>query len=289
MMKAGMPKQTQVNKVPITTFNVVGIDVGKYGAVSVLNVREGRVIAANILDIPLGQRSGIIDGEELTLWICENTFINYKYPTYIFIEEVHAMPKQGVCSMFSFGRTFGYLECLADEVKLLAKEHDMLVDTFFITPQSWVNGMCGKDRKEKGKHVYLDKAVELFPSMIKYFTGPKGGLKDGRVDSLLLAEFGRRILTHEVDFFLTHFQSKANRNKISPLKRNTEVKEAVANMCKAVHEIEVFLSTHPVAKDKKIRRRYACMMQALAKMRQRLGEYRKLYKSIDNICIKRRV
>lgn len=51
-------------------------------------------------------------------------------------------------------------------------------------------GIHGKDTKQKSFNV----ANQLFPKYADQFKGPKGGIKDGRTDAILIAEYGLRQL-----------------------------------------------------------------------------------------------
>lgn len=231
--------KTKKNVVPIDTFNIVGIDPGYSGAITVFNVQSGKVIAANIVDMPASKATKQINTEDLALWICDNTFINFRHPTFILIEQVHAFPKQGVTGVFSFGRSFGNVEGMANTMKLIAKGNDIPLEVFFVTPKAWQKNLIEN-------HTWLNDyaankkrnhscAIKLYPSLSSKFVGPKGGLKDGRVDATLIAEFGRRALTHEIDFFLT---TKATRKTklISQDQRTISAVEAVTNIAKVCIE-----------------------------------------------------
>ncbi len=51
-------------------------------------------------------------------------------------------------------------------------------------------GIHGQDTKQKSFTV----ATQLFPQYADQFKGPKGGIKDGRTDAILIAEYGLRQL-----------------------------------------------------------------------------------------------
>ena len=95
------------------------------------------------------------------------------------IENVHAMPGQGVTSMFSMGYGLGLwiMGCAALKFPIE-----------YVEPGVWKRAMsCGKD-----KNLSIQRALQLFPSA----TPQLKRVKDhGRAESLLIAEFLRRKLT----------------------------------------------------------------------------------------------
>lgn len=92
------------------------------------------------------------------------------------LESVHAMPMQGVTSMFSMGRGLGIWQGL-----LAAFE----IPYTMITPQRWKKTLM--DGMPKGKESSIVRAKQLFP-------GAELTLKKhhNRADALLIAEYLRR-------------------------------------------------------------------------------------------------
>lgn len=73
------------------------------------------------------------------------------------IESVHAMPKQGVSSTFTFGRGYGFLLGVL-------MSHKFRVET--ITPQRWQKplGIGKSDGKTEHKNKLKAKAQQLYPN-----------------------------------------------------------------------------------------------------------------------------
>lgn len=88
------------------------------------------------------------------------------------LEEVHAMPKQGVSSTFKFGVSFGGLRMALAGAAI---PHEL------VTPAKWQQAM--RCRSKGDKNVTKRRAQELFP-----------GVKviHANADALLLAEYCRR-------------------------------------------------------------------------------------------------
>lgn len=74
----------------------VGIDPGKTGGIVMLDA--GREVMARYTF------SRVSPG--FAIWSCDDRY-NLREATDVIVEEVHSMPRQGVKSMFSFGRAYG--------------------------------------------------------------------------------------------------------------------------------------------------------------------------------------
>jgi len=90
-------------------------------------------------------------------------------------EDVHAMPKQGVSSTFSFGYGRGLVEGLLVALGIAYE---------IVTPQRWKGTILGGTQKDKGAAIL--RAHQLFPQV-------EIGTKHGRAEALLLAEYGQRL------------------------------------------------------------------------------------------------
>jgi crossover junction endodeoxyribonuclease RuvC len=98
--------------------------------------------------------------------------------THAVIENVHAMPGQGVCSMFSFGRSAG----VADGALALALPH-LIVES--ISPQKWQNYFRARHGILKGQE-FNSRALALhqFPDKADFFKRVKD---HNSADAVLLA------------------------------------------------------------------------------------------------------
>ena len=93
------------------------------------------------------------------------------------LEEVHAMPRQGVSSTFKFGVSFGALRMA---LVAAALPFDL------VAPLKWQTTM--RCRSHGDKRVTRARAQELFPSL---------RVIHATADALLLAEYARRTYTLE--------------------------------------------------------------------------------------------
>ena len=92
----------------------------------------------------------------------------------IVVEQVNAMPGQGVTSMFNFGQTFGALKgiCAALELPI-----------FFVRPSKWKKHF---ELINSSKDASRTKAIEMYPKISNQLTKRKDVNKS---DAILIARF----------------------------------------------------------------------------------------------------
>jgi len=142
----------------------IGIDPGADGAIALL-ASDGRVMS--ITDMP----PHAVTIREILECV--------QADKYVAIEAQQAMPGQGVTSMFSLGQRYGLLTGLLIGLQIPFEP---------VRPQAWMRSLGIPPKSDKRAHV--ERALSLFPTA--EVKGPRGGMKDGRADALLIAEFGRR-------------------------------------------------------------------------------------------------
>ncbi len=148
----------------------IGIDPGKSGAIAIME--NGSVIYCEPLPFI---------GDELDTRTLSMEILNRRSgkPCKAVLEKVHAMPGQGVCSMFTFGKIYGELRGM---LKTLA------ISIIEPTPQAWkkevLNGSNWKDNKAASCEYVMKRHpnVDLTP-------GRKKNPHDGMADAVCLAEF----------------------------------------------------------------------------------------------------
>ena len=92
----------------------------------------------------------------------------------VIIEQVSAMPGQGVTSMFNFGQSFGILKGMCSAMQL---------PMYFVRPAKWKK-YFGLIKSEKDAS--RTKAIEMFP----YFSPQLSKKKDSnKADAILIASF----------------------------------------------------------------------------------------------------
>lgn len=168
----------------------LGCDPGLSGAICVLSPESGM---ARFWDIPtvtivksIKKKRRVVDIAELWRIICS---IKTTYGTDIktvTLENVHAMPHEGVTSAFSFGRTFGIIEALLIAASLEPKKVEAAV-----WKRKFGLLMPKETAKATKKATSIAKFVELSgcPSDVLI---PKGHRvpSDGYADSALIAIYG---------------------------------------------------------------------------------------------------
>ena len=153
-----------------------GIDVGLQGAIAFLADNGGPVpLLADVIDMPTlkaGKKT------ELDSWALAAIFREHR-PNHVMVELVHAMPGQGVSSMFSFGRGFGVI------LGVLAAFD---IPYTLVSPQAWQKAVLGGLPGAEGKGKAIQWAAATFPDAV--LQTPRGRLLDGRADALALAYYG---------------------------------------------------------------------------------------------------
>lgn len=153
---------------------VAGIDPGKGGAMSI-NFPDGAIL---VYDVPLVEKNK----KTVPAWSeWKRTWryaLEFAGPDLVVIEDVSARPGQGVTSMFSFGRTLGFVHGLIP------------IDTRieFVSPAVWKPKM---GLANAGKGLAREKARTMFPRYACHYARVKD---DGRAEAALIAEYGRKHL-----------------------------------------------------------------------------------------------
>lgn len=147
----------------------LGIDVGASGALVLLE--DGQPIewtAMPTLKIGTATR---VNAPALADWIASTCC------THVYVEQVHAMPGQGVTSMFNFGHSCGTVMGVLGAMNL---PHTM------VTPQAWKKaaGLIGTD-----KDAARARAIQLWP---KWRELDKKGKGQALADAALIAAYGEK-------------------------------------------------------------------------------------------------
>lgn len=150
---------------------VLGVDPGAGGA---LALWDTDLVALTVCDMPTAmvpvgkaQRRQISE-----IWLADT--LRLYEPDLAFIERVHALPKQGVTSSFTFGMAYGMVR------GVLAA---LAVPTHLITPNEWKRSFRLGASKSEARLV----AARMFPENAGSFIRVRD---DGRAEAALLALFG---------------------------------------------------------------------------------------------------
>ena len=153
---------------------IIGIDPGISG--SVCFFEDGKIL--DVVEMPTmtegkknkKQENGSQIYNEISKRIKDLDKKNIK----VIIEQVSAMPGQGVTSMFNFGQSFGILKGICSAMKL---------PMYFVRPAKWKKYF---NLINSEKDASRTKAIEIFP----YFSSNLSKKKDSnKADAILIASF----------------------------------------------------------------------------------------------------
>lgn len=142
---------------------VLGIDPGKSGAFALISPGNEQVSVHDFTEF--NDVVKLLSGYDIR---------------HAFIEKVHAMPGQGVCSMFSFGENFGTWKGILIALQIPFTQ---------VAPQTWKKSMLKDMPKEKSSSV--QRCLQLYPQMVDSFKRKKD---HNRADAILIASYGKLVL-----------------------------------------------------------------------------------------------
>lgn len=148
----------------------VGIDPGCSGAIVVISESGEYVSHLNTPTVKVGTKSRVNGAQVATFLLQYRGLIAHAY-----LEQVGAMPGQGVSSMFTFGHAAGNVEGILQ---------GMFLPYSLVTPQAWKKsaGLIGSD-----KDAARSRAIQLYPSLRALDAKAKG---QAIADALLIARHG---------------------------------------------------------------------------------------------------
>ncbi len=135
---------------------VIGIDPGLSGAIAILE--EKKVLG--VFEMPVmaeGKKNKRqLNSAQLVNIIQDN--LNNREEAIIVVEQVNAMPGQGVTSMFNFGQTFGAIKGVCAALKL---------PIYFVRPSKWKKHF---ELINASKDSSRTKVIEMYPSLSNQLT-----------------------------------------------------------------------------------------------------------------------
>ena len=153
---------------------IIGIDPGITG--SICFFKDGKII--DVLEMPNmaeGKKNKKqVNGAQIYYEISSRIRDIKKEDIKVIIEQVSAMPGQGVTSMFNFGQSFGILKGICSAMQL---------PMYFVRPTKWKKYF---NLINSEKDASRTKAIEVFP----YFSSELSRKKDSnKADAILIASF----------------------------------------------------------------------------------------------------
>jgi hypothetical protein len=149
---------------------IVAIDPGLSGAAVVLEQIGGAVMLVSVIDLPIVREGAKrrLDAVTFACWLFDHA------PRHAYIENARAMPKQGVTSMFRYGRLAGALEGTVAACR---------IPMTLVEPTTWKRCLKLSPNKEDCRA----RAIQLLPNA----AGDLQRSKDHhRAEALLLGLYG---------------------------------------------------------------------------------------------------
>ena len=153
---------------------IIGIDPGISG--SICFFQDGAIL--DVVEMPTmteGKKNKRqVNGSQIYNEINKRISNLNKHEIRVVIEQVSAMPGQGVTSMFNFGQSFGILKGICAAMQL---------PMFFVRPAKWKKYF---NLINSQKDASRTKAIEIFP----YYSSQLSKKKDSnKADAILIASF----------------------------------------------------------------------------------------------------
>ena len=153
---------------------VIGIDPGISG--SICFFQDGKIV--DVVEMPTmteGKKNKKqVNGSQIFNEITERIKKIDKIDIKVIIEQVSAMPGQGVTSMFNFGQSYGILKGICSAMQL---------PMYFVRPAKWKKYF---NLINSEKDASRTRAIEIFP----YFSSQLSRKKDSnKADAILIASF----------------------------------------------------------------------------------------------------
>tara|TARA_Y100000741_G_scaffold296124_1_gene236823 strand:- start:640 stop:1131 length:492 start_codon:yes stop_codon:yes gene_type:complete len=153
---------------------IIGIDPGISG--SICFFQDGKIV--DVVEMPTmtdGKKNKKqVNGSQIFNEISKRIKNIDKKDIKVVIEQVSAMPGQGVTSMFNFGQSFGILKGVCSAIQL---------SMYFVRPAKWKKYF---NLINSEKDASRTRAIEIFP----YFSSELSRKKDSnKADAILIASF----------------------------------------------------------------------------------------------------
>ena len=153
---------------------IIGIDPGLSGGIEILD--DSKIF--DIFDMPI-MSEGKKNKNQLNSAQLVNIIKRHILPnkeTFVIVEQVSAMPGQGVTSMFNFGQTFGSIKGICAALGL---------PIFYVRPAKWKKHF---ELINSSKDASRTKVIEMYPSISSRLTKKKDVNK---ADAILIARYFR--------------------------------------------------------------------------------------------------
>ena len=137
----------------------IGIDPGAKGGIGIINGNR-------VQTIPYANQA--------LLEVCQL----FQGKSFVTVEKVHAMPGQGVTSMFTFGRNYGYILGVLEAFQM---------EYATVEPRAWKKYFDVTSDKQTS----IDRCEELYPGINLLPTPRCKKESDGMAESVMIARYGK--------------------------------------------------------------------------------------------------
>ena len=149
---------------------IIGIDPGISGAISVLENKKILEVYDTPTMIEGKKNKRQINSAQVTNIIKER--LNNEKEVIVVVEQVNAMPGQGVTSMFNFGQSFGVIKGICAALSL---------PIYFVRPSKWKKHF---NLIKTNKDASRTKVIEAYPEISSKLHRKKDS---NRADAILIA------------------------------------------------------------------------------------------------------
>ena len=153
---------------------IIGIDPGISG--SICFFKDGKIL--DVVEMPImidGKKNKKqVNGAQIFNEIAKRINQTEKKDIKVIIEQVSAMPGQGVTSMFNFGQSFGILKGICAAMQL---------PMYFVRPAKWKKYF---NLINSEKDASRTKVIEMFPKISNKLSRKKD---NNKADAILIAQY----------------------------------------------------------------------------------------------------
>jgi|TARA_B110000967_G_scaffold131007_1_gene133852 crossover junction endodeoxyribonuclease RuvC len=151
---------------------IIGVDPGLSGGIAILEDNKVK----EMFDMPVmsdGKKNKRQLNNALLVQLVKDNIKDIE-DTVMVVEQVNAMPGQGVTSMFNFGQTFGAIKGICAALSL---------PIFFVRPAKWKKHF---ELINSSKDASRTKVIEMYPSIAEKLSKKKDVNKS---DAILIARY----------------------------------------------------------------------------------------------------
>ena len=151
---------------------IIGVDPGISGAISILENNKILEVYDTPTMIERKKNKRQINSAQVTNIIKER--LNKEKKVVVVVEQVNAMPGQGVTSMFNFGQSFGVIKGICAALSL---------PIYFVRPTKWKKHF---NLIKTNKDASRTKVIEVYPEISSKLSRKKDSNK---ADAILIARY----------------------------------------------------------------------------------------------------